>query len=93
MPSIHLSQSAVPTCNAPTCEVSTGKAPTAANHTKTAAPTITTNTALFLDFDGTLVDIAPHYDLIEISPELRLLLAQLFIQLNGAVAIVSGRSL
>ena len=103
MPSIHLSQSAVLTCNAPTCEVSTckvstceastGKAPTTANPTKTAAPTITANTALFLDFDGTLVDIAPHYDLIEISPDLRLLLAQLFIQLNGAVAIVSGRSL
>ena len=65
----------------------------AASPTQAAAPFITAHTALFLDFDGTLIDIAPHYDQVQIPPDLRQLLAQLFKQLNGAVAIVSGRSL
>ena len=58
-----------------------------------SAPIIAANTALFLDFDGTLVDIAPHYELVEVPPDLTRMLAALFKQLNGALAIVSGRSL
>ncbi|MBY5268783.1 trehalose-phosphatase [Spiribacter salinus] len=49
--------------------------------------------ALFLDFDGTLVDIAAHPDAVAVSPELHGLLRTLTQTLHGAVAIVSGRSL
>ena len=57
------------------------------------APTITANTALFLDFDGTLVDLAAQPDLVVVPQGLISLLEQLSHQLNGALAIVSGRSL
>lgn len=56
-------------------------------------PKITANTALFLDFDGTLVDIASQPELIEVPQDLVNILAQLFQQLNGALALVSGRPL
>jgi len=49
--------------------------------------------ALFLDFDGTLVDIAAHPDAVTVSPALHGLLRTLTETLNGAVAIISGRSL
>ncbi|MCC6306735.1 MAG: trehalose-phosphatase [Rhodobacteraceae bacterium] len=49
--------------------------------------------ALFLDFDGTLVGIAPRPDAIVLPPGLGALLADLHGRLGGAVAIVSGRSL
>jgi trehalose 6-phosphate phosphatase len=49
--------------------------------------------ALFLDFDGTLVEIAPTPDLIQVPAELPHLLAQLTKRLGGAVAVVSGRPL
>lgn len=47
--------------------------------------------ALFLDFDGTLVDIAATPDAVHASDELIALLADLDRALNGALAIVSGR--
>ncbi|WP_339113880.1 trehalose-phosphatase [Thioclava sp. GXIMD2076] len=49
--------------------------------------------ALFLDFDGTLVDIAPTPDAVIIPADLGSLLARLNTALGGALAIVSGRSL
>jgi trehalose 6-phosphate phosphatase len=49
--------------------------------------------ALFLDFDGTLVEIAPTPDLIQVPAELPDLLVQLTERLGGAVAVVSGRPL
>jgi len=49
--------------------------------------------ALFLDFDGTLVDIAPTHDSIAPLPDLGRRLKGLVDRLNGAVALVSGRSL
>ena len=49
--------------------------------------------ALFLDFDGTLVELAETPDSIRVSPELVPLLERLRRRLDGRLAIVSGRSL
>ena len=49
--------------------------------------------ALFLDVDGTLVEIAATPAAVVVAPGLPALLAQLQRQLGGAVAIVSGRPL
>lgn len=49
--------------------------------------------ALLLDFDGTLVDLAPTPDDVRVDTHLRQLLAHLQRQLDGAVAIVSGRAI
>jgi trehalose 6-phosphate phosphatase len=48
-------------------------------------------TALFLDFDGTLVEIAPQPELVQVAPELPALLLRLAEGLGGALALVSGR--
>lgn len=47
--------------------------------------------ALFLDFDGTLVDIAPRPDAIVVHPDLSAILQRLRDRLGGALAIVTGR--
>lgn len=49
--------------------------------------------ALFLDVDGTLVDIASDPDAIRLDPRVPVLLAALTGALGGAVAIVSGRAI
>lgn len=49
--------------------------------------------ALFLDFDGTLVELAPQPEAIIIPPPLTSILAGLYQQLGGALALVSGRNL
>ncbi|MDQ3058157.1 MAG: trehalose-phosphatase [Pseudomonadota bacterium] len=56
-------------------------------------PRITPDTALFLDFDGTLVELAAHPEAVVIPPLLTSILAGLYQQLGGALALVSGRSL
>jgi len=56
-------------------------------------PPITPGTALFLDFDGTLVDLAEQPELVVVPPLLTATLAALFSQLDGALALVSGRPL
>ena len=48
--------------------------------------------ALLLDFDGTLVDIAPAPDAVIVPPGLTDALMTLKGQLGGAVAVVTGRS-
>lgn len=48
--------------------------------------------ALFLDFDGTLVDIVGRPDAVVVDPRLPDVLARLRQNLGGALALVSGRS-
>ena len=47
--------------------------------------------SLFLDFDGTLVEIAPRPDAVAVDARLRNLIATLSKRFDGRVAIVSGR--
>jgi len=48
--------------------------------------------AVFLDFDGTLVDIAERPDAIRVAPGLPDLLTALSSRAGGAVAVVTGRT-
>lgn len=56
-------------------------------------PLLTARDALYLDFDGTLTDIAPRPDAVAIAQSLPPLLDALRMHLGGAVAIVTGRRL
>ena len=56
-------------------------------------PPIDDSCALFLDVDGTLLDFAPRPDAVEVPDRLRETLAGLHQRLQGAVALISGRSL
>lgn len=47
--------------------------------------------AAFLDIDGTLIELAPTPDSVDVPPELLTLLRQLAARLDGALAFVSGR--
>lgn len=49
--------------------------------------------ALFFDFDGTLVDLAPRPDAVQMSSDVPRLVSRLAGALGGAVAVVSGRPL
>jgi trehalose 6-phosphate phosphatase len=60
-------------------------------HAMPPLPLIEPNTALFLDFDGTLADLAPRPELVQVEPELIGTLRALHVCLDGALAIVSGR--
>src|SRR3954454_20095011 len=54
-------------------------------------PELDRKSALFLDLDGTLLEIAATPELVVVPPALPSVLAHLHHQLDGAVAIVSGR--
>ncbi len=47
--------------------------------------------SLFLDFDGTLVEIAPRPDAVAVGTPLRKLITTLTTRFDGRVAVVSGR--
>jgi trehalose 6-phosphate phosphatase len=59
---------------------------------KLGVPGFTNDWALFLDFDGTLVDIAERPDAVTVDPGLPALLADLRQSCRGALAIVTGRA-
>lgn len=54
-------------------------------------PQLTTAHALFLDFDGTLTELAPSPDAVRVATGLVPTLKALHAQLGGALAIVTGR--
>jgi trehalose 6-phosphate phosphatase len=56
-------------------------------------PDILEEAALFLDFDGTLVELAETPDAIRVPPDLPQLLTRLGARLGGRLAIVSGRAI
>jgi trehalose 6-phosphate phosphatase len=56
-------------------------------------PSLSANAAFFIDFDGTLVEIASRPDLVEVEPRVRSLLAALGTRYGRAVAVVTGRPL
>ena len=58
-----------------------------------ALPAPQSDWALFLDFDGTLAELAPTPDAVTIDPGLPDTLLRLMKALGGAVALISGRTL
>ena len=54
-------------------------------------PKLTGAAACFFDFDGTLVELAAHPDAVHVDDAVRTSLARLVRQLDGSVAIISGR--
>ncbi|OHV11957.1 trehalose-phosphatase [Kushneria phosphatilytica] len=66
---------------------------TDATHARPPLPPSQHEWALFLDFDGTLTALVDHPDNVSVDQPLRDLLLQLSDSLDGALAIVSGRSI
>lgn len=56
-------------------------------------PLLARGDALFIDFDGTLVEIAATPDRIEVAAGLPALLQRIAVRLDGALAVISGRPL
>lgn len=59
---------------------------------ETRPPPFAINWALFLDVDGTLLEVAPVPDAVQVDPALKSLLRDLRGALGGALALVTGRS-
>ncbi|MBM3603769.1 MAG: trehalose-phosphatase [Alphaproteobacteria bacterium] len=57
----------------------------------TPPPPLPQDAALFLDFDGCLVEIAARPDAVVVSAALRDRLERLHVRLDGALALISGR--
>jgi trehalose 6-phosphate phosphatase len=56
-------------------------------------PPLGSQSALFLDVDGTLLEIASRPELVHVPPQLPALIARLSEQRQGALALISGRPL
>jgi trehalose 6-phosphate phosphatase len=61
--------------------------------TEPAVPLPTNAWCLFLDVDGTLLELADHPGAVFVDPELRQLIENLRAASNGAIALVSGRTI
>ena len=59
----------------------------------TPPPALDRSSALFLDIDGTLVEIAPRPELVQVPPGLPGLLARIAAEREDALALISGRPL
>lgn len=59
----------------------------------TLPPALNPRSALFLDIDGTLIDLAATPDAVIVPPHLPKLLRKIQTKLGGALAILSGRKL
>ncbi len=57
----------------------------------TLLPCVNSDTALFLDFDGTLAELAPSPAEVRVAPDLVPTLWALAERLHGAMAVVTGR--
>jgi len=58
-----------------------------------APPPLDPQSAVFLDVDGTLLEIAPRPELVQVPRGLPLLIARLSAQREAALALISGRPL
>lgn len=56
-------------------------------------PLLGARCALFLDIDGTLLDLAPTPDRVRVDYRLAALLPELVARLGGAVALITGRAI
>lgn len=56
-------------------------------------PNLPENAGLFLDFDGSLVELAPTPDAVVVPGALPARLERVYRRQNGAVALISGRSI
>jgi len=59
----------------------------------TSLPPISANAAFFIDFDGTLVAIAPRPDQVHVESRVRHVLERLTERFDRAVAVITGRPL
>jgi trehalose 6-phosphate phosphatase len=59
--------------------------------TESTLPEPASGWALFLDVDGTLIEIADHPDAVRVEPRVQTILTVLHRTLDGAIALVSGR--
>ena len=50
-------------------------------------------TAIFLDFDGTLVEFADHPNFVQLAPETRDAVRNAYHAVDGALAIITGRNI
>ena len=60
---------------------------------KEAPPPLDRRAALFIDIDGTLLDLAPRPELVRVPADLPFLLNRLTEERSGALALISGRRL
>ena len=58
-----------------------------------APPPLRTDSALFLDIDGTLLELAPTPDAVHVDAGVTALLPALARRLDGAVALITGRAM
>lgn len=54
-------------------------------------PCLPSNASVFLDFDGTLVDLIERPDAVQVTDRVRAVIAALCARLDGRLAIVTGR--